>query len=115
MDIRSKYLALILCAGTVLSLAACGGDGDVAGDDWRTTGLVAASGTITHDGQSVDVVVTVDEESAAFYWDRPEQLLYDSVKFPMTVPNARDNFDSISFDDLNGDRGDRRDRGLLHR
>ena len=27
MDIRSKYLALILCAGTVLSLAACGGDG----------------------------------------------------------------------------------------
>ena len=103
MDIRSKYLALILCAGTVLSLAACGGDGDVAGDDWRTTGLVAASGTITHDGQSVDVVVTVDEESAAFYWDRPEQLLYDSVKFPMTVPNARDNFDSISFDDLNGD------------
>ena len=74
MDIRSKYLALILCAGTVLSLAACGGDGDVAGDDWRTTGLVAASGTITHDGQSVDVVVTVDEESAAFYWDRPEQL-----------------------------------------
>lgn len=87
----------------------------MAGDDWRTTGLVAASGTITHDGQSVDVVVTVDEESAAFYWDRPEQLLYDSVKFPMTVPNARDNFDSISFDDLNGDRGDRRDRGLLHR
>ena len=54
-------------------------------------------------GKSVDVVVTVDEESAAFYWDRPEQLLYDSVKFPMTVPNARDNFDSISFDDLNGD------------
>lgn len=103
MNIRSKSLALILCAGTVLSLAACGGDGDVAGDDWRTTGLVAASGTITHDGQSVDVVVTVDEESAAFYWDRPEQLLYDSVKFPMTVPNARDNFDSISFDDLNGD------------
>ena len=75
MNIRSKSLALILCAGTVLSLAACGGDGDVAGDDWRTTGLVAASGTITHDGQSVDVVVTVDEESAAFYWDRPEQLL----------------------------------------
>ena len=46
-------LAMALC----LSLAACG-SGDVTGADWRTTGVVVGSGTITHDGESVDVLVT---------------------------------------------------------
>ena len=61
--------ALVLC----LCLAACGNSDDVAGDDWRTTGMVVDSGTITHDGDSVDVLVTVSESSAAFYRDIPEQ------------------------------------------
>lgn len=51
--------ALVLC----LCLAACGNSDDVAGDDWRTTGMVVDSGTITHDGDSVDVLVTVSESS----------------------------------------------------
>ena len=55
-------LALILCQGMV----AYGEAEDVAGDDWRTTGVVAAGGTITHDGESVDVLVTISPESAAF-------------------------------------------------
>ena len=41
------------------------------GDDWRNSGEVVASGTITHEDASVDVLVTVDENSAAFYWDAP--------------------------------------------
>ena len=44
--------AMALC----LSLAACGNSDDVAGDDWRTTGVVVGSGTIAHDGESVDAV-----------------------------------------------------------
>lgn len=56
--IVSSALALALC----LSLAACGNSDDVAGEDWRTSGMVAASGTITHDGESVDVLVTVREQ-----------------------------------------------------
>ena len=55
-------LALALC----LSLAACGDSGDITGDDWRTSGMVVGGGTITHDGKSVDVLVTVSESSAAF-------------------------------------------------
>ena len=46
--------AMALC----LSLAACGNSDDVAGDDWRTTGVVVGSGTIAHDGESVDVPVS---------------------------------------------------------
>ena len=92
-------LALLLC----LSLAACGDDEPEAGDDWRTTGIVVGSGTITHDGQSVDVLVTLDESSAAFYRDEPEQVLFDSVAFPMTIPDAKDAFVEISFDDLSAD------------
>lgn len=90
---------MVLC----LCLAACGNSDDVAGDDWRTTGMVVDSGTITHDGDSVDVLVTVSESSAAFYRDIPEQVLFDSVPFPMDIPDAEQAFHSISFDDLDGD------------
>ena len=102
MNIIKRSLALpaiLLC----LCLAACGGSNDVAGDDWRTTGVVAGSGTITHDGESVDVLVTVSESSAAFYRDLPEQVLFDSVLFPMNVPDAEQAFNAISFEDLDGD------------
>ena len=92
-------LAMALC----LSLAACGNSDDVAGDDWRTTGVVVGSGTITHDGESVDVLVTVSESSAAFYRDLPEQILFDSVSFPMSIPDAEQSFNAISFDDMDGD------------
>ena len=91
-------LAAAVMFGFVLS--ACGSTDDVAGDDWRTSGVVAGSGTITHDGKSVDVLVTVSETSAAFYWDEPEQVLYDSVLFPMHVPDAEQAFNAISFDDM---------------
>ena len=92
-------LAMALC----LSLAACGNSDDVAGDDWRTTGVVVGSGTITHDGESVDVLVTVSESSAAFYRNLPEQILFDSVSFPMNIPDAEQSFNAISFDDMDGD------------
>ena len=91
--------AMALC----LSLAACGNSDDVAGDDWRTTGVVVGSGTIAHDGESVDVLVTVCESSAAFYRDLPEQVLFDSVSFPMNIPDAEQSFNAISFDDMDGD------------
>ena len=90
---------MVLC----LCLAACGNSDDVAGDDWRTTGMVVDSGTITHDGDSVDVLVSVSESSAAFYRDIPEQVLFDSVAVPMDIPDAEQAVHSISFDDLDGD------------
>lgn len=96
----SLLLALILS----LSLTACGSSDDVSGEDWRTTGVVVGSGTITHTGEgSVDVLVTVDENSAAFYRDKQNQILFDSVAFPMTISDAKESFNDISFDDINGD------------
>ena len=97
-------LAMLLCLG----MTACSGPEDededvIAGDDWRTYGLVVGSGTITRDGENADVLVTVDEESAAFFWDEPTQVLYDSVDFPMAIPDAKEAFSEISFEDLNGD------------
>lgn len=92
-------LAMALC----LSLAACGNSDDVAGEDWRTTGVVVGSGTITHDSESVDVLVTADPNSAAFYRDQEEQVLFDSVSFPMNIPDVEQSFNAISFDDMDGD------------
>ena len=101
------FLAVLLTLLLCLSLTACGDSSDdVTGDDWRASGVVAAEGTITHEGEgSVKVLVTVGPESAAFYRDEPEQELFDSVSFPVTVEDANDDgtgFD-ISFDDITGD------------
>ena len=103
MKHSNKYLSLALSLVLCLSLAACGNSDNVAGDDWRTTGMVVGSGTITHDGESVDVLVTVSESSAAFYRDLPEQVLFDSVSFPMNIPDAEQAFNAISFDDMDDD------------
>ena len=104
MKNRWKYIFIpVLTMAFCLSLAACGNSDNVAGDDWRTTGMVVGSGTITHDGESVDVLVTVSESSAAFYRDLPEQILFDSVSFPMSIPDAEQAFNAISFDDINDD------------
>ena len=85
-----------------LILCACGAQNE-AGDDWRDSGAVVGSGIITHDGSSAGVLVTVSESSAAFYWDNPAQVLFDSVSFPMTIPDAEQAFRGISFSDINGD------------
>ena len=99
-----KVLALISALALCLSFAACGNSDDVAGDDWRTTGVVVGNGTITHTGEgSVKVLVTIDENSAAFYRDERNQILFDSVAFPMTISDAKESFNDISFDDINGD------------
>lgn len=65
--------------------------------------MVVDSGTITHDGDSVDVLVTVSESSAAFYRDIPSRCCSTVVAFPMDIPDAEQAFHSISFDDLDGD------------
>ena len=104
MKIRWKQIvSFALAPALCLSLAACGDSGDAAGEDWRTTGVVVGSGTITHDGNSVDVLVTADPNSAAFYWDQEEQVLFDSVAFPETIEDIRSSAFQISFDDQNGD------------
>jgi len=104
MKNRWKHIFIpVLTMALCLSLAACGNSDNVAGDDWRTTGMVVGSGTITRDGESVDVLVTVSESSAAFYRDLPEQILFDSVSFPMSIPDAEQAFNAISFDDINDD------------
>ena len=106
MKNRWKHILIpVLAMALCLSLAACGNSDDVAGEDWRTTGVVVGSGTITHDGESVDVLVTADHNSAAFYRDLPEQVLFDSVSFPMNIPDAEQSFNAISFDDMDGDGG----------
>ena len=104
MNRLKRGFALVLVAALCLSLAACGGtDNDITGDDWRVSGVVAGSGTITHDGESVDVLVTVSESGAAFYRDLPEQVLCDSVAFPETIEDISSSAFQISFDDQNGD------------
>lgn len=70
----------------------------MAGDDWRTTGMVVDSGTITHDGDSVDVLVTVSESSAAST-GHPGAGAVRQCRLPYGYLDAEQVFHS-TFDDL---------------
>ena len=99
-------LALLLC----LSMAACGGTNssydphDVVGDDWRVTGIVRDSGTITRSGDDIDVLVCINSDSADFYLDEETQTLYGYVSYPITLQSDPwEAFQYIDFADRNGD------------
>ena len=106
MEGWKRCAALLLAALLSLSLAACGKEdgSDVAGADWRTTGIVRAEGTVTRGGEDTDVLVCVHAEDAALYYDAAEQMLYAAVDYPAAIQgDAWAAFQSIDFADRNGD------------
>lgn len=99
-----KYAGLLLALVLCLSLTACGGSDDAAGDDWRNSGEVVGRGIITRDGEDTDVLLCIHAADTEFYYDTEEQVLFDSVDYPITIESdAWEAFQSIDFADLNGD------------
>ena len=62
MKIWRNLLCMAMAIALCINLSACGNTDDVTGDDWRASGDVAGSGTITHDGES-DVLVSFIHEN----------------------------------------------------
>ena len=105
-NLHKKNFALLLAAVLCMSLTACGSGGsdNVAGNDWRVTGVVQGSGTITRDGEDTDVLVCVHAADTTFYYDTKEQVLFGSVDYPVPLEgDPWEMFRSIDFTDLNGD------------
>ena len=106
----SRALALLL-ALLCLAFAGCGrraGEPEVpgeeiAGADWRTWGTVQAAGTIVRGGEETDVLVCLYRDEAVFYYDDESETPYDRVEYPAPMEDAQSAFQSISFEDLNGD------------
>ena len=73
------------------------------GADWRTPGIIIDYGTITRNGKSVDVVVTLDNEGASFYYNSSNKKLFESVSFPFSVTDSWDAYNAVYFDDVNSD------------
>lgn len=99
------FILLLLC----LCFVACGGGtaddtNDIVGNDWRVTGVVRDGGTITREGEDTSVLVCIGAEDAAFYYDSEEQVLFDSVEYPIALQgDPWEAFQSIDFADRNGD------------
>ena len=92
MKKMTKTITLLVSALLCVSLVSCGetdsyDDTDYmeAGDDWRTTGLVLANGVITRGGESTEVLVTVGDNGAAFYYDDAGHVIFDEVEYPETI------------------------------
>ena len=104
MNLFKKKLALVLALLLCLGLMACTDDLPDIGDDWRVTGVVRGGGTITRDGEDTYVLVCVHSADATFYYDSEDQVLFDSVDYPITLEgNPWEVFQSIDFADRNGD------------
>lgn len=106
--IIALLLALVMC----LSFAACsnnsddedyGDDNDVAGADWRTWGIIDSYETMFMGSDEVNLCVCVNDDGADFYYDDDTQTLFASVAFPMTIENARERIDGMSFGDIDQD------------
>ena len=100
-------LALVIC----FSFAACsnnndedyGDDGDIACADWRTWGIIDSYETMFMGSDEVNLCVCVNNDGADFYYDDDSQTLFASVAFPMTIENARERIDGMSFGDIDQD------------
>ena len=97
LKLLSAALAVLLC----FALAACGEP--AAGKDWRTTGVVAAQGTLTRSGEEIAVCVCLDENGAQLYLDDETHTLFGSVRFPDEMTDAAESFAQITFPDWNDD------------
>ena len=96
-------LACLLLAGCAAADTQDTPAGDTAGSDWRTWGWVNGSGTLTLDGETAEVLVCIFTDSADFYYDDDQQTLRASAAYPAEIPDAREAYQSITLDDLNGD------------
>ena len=108
MNIRKRAFSLLLTLALCLALAACGkepapSEEPLPGADWRTTGTIDDWGTIVQDGKEIPVCVCVNDEWTTFYYDEAEQICFDSVAYPIAIPNAAQDFRSISLADVTGD------------
>ena len=68
--------------------------GDTAGADWRTWGWVNDAGTLTRDGEEIDVLVCVFTDSIMLYLDDETQTVVGVAEYPdcllYTSPSPRD-------------------------
>lgn len=96
-----KLFSVMTAALLCLALAACGGS--AAGKDWRSTGVVAAQGTLTRGGEEVYVCLCLDQKGAALYLDDETHTLFGSVQFPDEMTDAVDSFSALAFPDWNDD------------
>lgn len=73
------------------------------GEDWRTWGWVNDAGTIINGEDSKQVLICIFTDEADIYLDDDSQTLYASLPYPDTMEDARDAYQSASFEDRNGD------------
>lgn len=96
-----KLFSVMTAALLCLTLAACGEP--AAGKDWRTTGVVAAQGTLTRGGEKISICLCLDQKGAALYLDDETHTLFSSALFPDEMADAVESFVQITFPDWNDD------------
>ena len=100
-----RLLKILLAAATAtvpLSITACGNN-ELAGDDWRASGIVSDTGVITRGGEDIKVCLCVYDDNVSIYHDKKEQEFIEVADFPREIADAHDSYSGAHFDDINGD------------
>ncbi len=100
-----RLLKILLAAATVtvpFLITACG-DNELAGDDWRASGIVSDTGVITRNGEDIKVCLCVYDDNVSIYHDKKEQEFIEAADFPREIADAHDSYSGAHFDDINGD------------
>ena len=113
MNKLAKYL--IIGAAGILALCGCGNTADVAptnehpedqqleGADWRTWGIIDATGTLELGGEKIDVCACLYADRAELYYNEEKQRLYTTIEFPEKLSDEEYEKLSIHFADDTGD------------
>lgn len=97
-----RILSYLLISLLLLSLSACKKEAEI-GSDWRTTGVIDGYGEIIRKDKTTKVAVVAANDGIALYLDDDSHTLFDLVEIPKDITNMDEVFESISFDDLDGD------------
>ena len=99
---------LILLLGWVILPAPARGQGDppeenIAGNDWRTWGIIDDYGTLVRDGETIAFCACVHTGDTTLYYDTESQVLLAELVYPMPVENAEKHYLGMETADRNGD------------
>ena len=101
--VMAVLLASVLMCGCGNNTEPAIDGGGVEGKDWRTWGIIDATGTLKSDSSELSVCACVFADRTELYYDKESQELFKTIEYPEKMSTEEYEHSSLFFEDLNGD------------